>query len=299
MMAGGFIAASFAKEIWQLYLSQGLLVGLGLGSMFIPATAVLPQWFLKRRSLAQGLSSSGSGFVGLAFSLGTSAMIEQISLAWSLRITGILCLIGNGISTILMRDRNHIVKPPQLGFAIHLLRRYDCLLLLSWAFINLLGYMTILYSLSNYAVQVARLSQSQAGILTAVLNLGTGIGRPCIGLASDRLGRIEVAAGLTLFNGILVFTVWVPANNFGVLIFFAIVSGACIGTYWMVSKDLLSFSSSECADMQISDCRAALCRSCWSERGSFLSLAAMAHGCSTDDFRRSMLPWLIRSINSL
>ena len=241
LMSGGFVAASFAKEIWQLYLSQGLMVGLGIGSMFIPATAVLPQWFLKRRSLAQGLASSGSGFGGLAFSLGTDAMIRQISLGWALRITGILCLIGNGISTALMRDRNHIVKPPQLGFAVHLLRRYDCLLLLSWAFINLLGYMTILYSLSNYGVQVVGLSQSQAGILTAVLNLGTGFGRPAIGLISDRYGRLEVAAGLTLFNGIIVFAIWLPANNFGVLIFFAIVSGACLGTYWMVSGKILSF----------------------------------------------------------
>lgn len=86
MMAGGFIAASFAQQTWQLYLSQGVLVGFGMGAIFIPAIAVLPQWFLKRRSLAQGLASSGSGFGGLAFSLGTSAMIEQISLAWALRI---------------------------------------------------------------------------------------------------------------------------------------------------------------------------------------------------------------------
>ncbi len=137
-----------------------------------------------------------------------------------------------------MRDRNHIVNPPQLGFAVHLLRRYDCLLLLSWAFVNLFGYMVILYSISNYAVQVAGLSQMQAGILTAVLNLGTGFGRPCIGLASDRFGRIEVAAGLTLFNGIIVFAIWVPAIDYGVLLFFALLSGACLGTFWMASTVL-------------------------------------------------------------
>lgn len=222
MISGGYIAASFATEIWQLYLTQGVLVGLGIGSLFIPGIAVLPQWFLKRRSLAQGLASSGSGFGGLAFSLGTSAMIEQISLAWSLRITGILCFIGNGISTILVRDRNHIVKPPQLGFAKHLLQRYDCVLLLLWAFVHLMGYMVLLYSLSSYAVQVVGLSQSQAGILTAVLNLGTAFGRPCIGFASDKLGRIGIAACLTCFNGVICFAIWVPANSFGLLIFFAL-----------------------------------------------------------------------------
>jgi len=160
-------------------------------------------------------------------------MIEQISLPWSLRITGIIGLLGNVVGMLLVKDRNHIVKPPQLGFAIHLLRRYDCILLLAWGFVNLLGYMTILYSLSNYAVQVVGLTQGQAGILTAVLNLGTGCGRPVIGLASDRFGRLEVAATLTLSCGIAIFAIWVPANNYGVLIFYAILSGAMLGVYWM------------------------------------------------------------------
>lgn len=70
----------------------------------------VPQWFLKRRSLATGLTSCGSGFGGLAVSLGTTAMIEQISLAWSLRIIGLLGLVGNGVSTALIRDRNHLVS---------------------------------------------------------------------------------------------------------------------------------------------------------------------------------------------
>lgn len=205
----------------------------GLGSIFIPSIQVLPQWFLKRRSLAGGIASAGSGFGGLTFSLGTNAMIEQISLSWSLRITGILCLAGNLCGALLVRDRNAQVKPPQLGFATHLLRRYDCLLLLAWAFINLLGYMTILYSLSNYAVQIAGLSQSQASLLTAVLNLGTGFGRPAIGFISDYFGRIQVAATTTFACAVSVFAIWIPATSYGVLIFFALVSGAILGVYWM------------------------------------------------------------------
>lgn len=233
LFAGGFIAASFAKRIWHLYLTQGVLIGLGIGSLFIPSVQILPQWFLKRRSLAGGIASAGSGFGGLAFSLGTNAMIEQIGLAWALRITGIIALIGNVAATSLVRDRNHIVKPPQLGFATHLLRRYDCCLLLAWAFINILGYMVILYSVSNYAVQVVGLTQAQAGVLTAVLNLGTGIGRPLTGFASDRYGRIEVAAVLTLGCGLSVFAIWIPANHYGVLIFFSLLAGGILGVYWM------------------------------------------------------------------
>lgn len=206
-----------------------------MGALFIPSVQVIPQWFLKRRSLAGGIASAGSGFSGLAFSLGTSAMIENPSLGlpWALRVTGILMFAGNLVGTALIRDRNHLVKPPQLGFATHLLRRYDCMLLLAWAFVNLLGYMVILYSLSNYAVDIVGLTQSQASILTAVLNLGTGIGRPAIGLISDRFGRIQTAAVLTLACAVSVFAIWIPANSFGVLIFFAIVAGAILGVFWM------------------------------------------------------------------
>ena len=96
--------------------------------------------------------------------------------------------------------------------------------------------MILLYSLSSYGTQVVKLSQGQASILTAVLNLGTAFGRPCIGFASDRISRIGVAAVLTLFNGVIIFAIWLPSNSFGLLIFFALVSGATMGTFWMVRK---------------------------------------------------------------
>lgn len=280
MLSGGFIAASFASRVWHVYLSQGVLVGVGVGALFIPSVQVLPQWFLRRRSLAGGIASAGSGFVGLAFSLGTDAMIRQISLAWALRITGLIALVANAIGTALIRDRNALVKPPQLGFAVHLLRRYDCLLLLSWAFVNLLGYMVILYSLSSYAVQVAGLTQAQAGILTAVLNLGTGVGRPMIGFASDRFGRIQVAAVLTLACAILVFAVWIPATSYGVLIVFALFSGAILGTFWMVSHCQHVTSTSSLTSHV--DRRSVVRRSRWVERGSLFPLAAMANDRATN-----------------
>lgn len=233
LMSAGFIAASFATRPWHLYLSQGAAAGTGIGAIFIPSVQVVPQWFLRRRSLAGGLASAGSGFGGLAFALATDALIRRVSLAWALRVTGLVCLAANLAATMLIRDRNAAIKPPQLGFATHLLRRYDCLLLLAWAFTNVLGYIVILYSVSSHAVEVAGLTQKQAGGLTAVLNLGTGLGRPAAGLLSDRFGRVPVAAGITLGCSVSVFAVWVPATGFGVLVFFALVSGAILGVYWM------------------------------------------------------------------
>lgn len=235
LMSSGFIAASFAHLPWHLYFTQGALVGLGIGALFIPSVQVVPQWFDRRRSLAVGLASSGSGFGGLAFSFATDALIRNVSLAWALRVTGIVCFVGNALGTALIRNRNAQVKPHQLGCARHLLRRYDCLLLLAWAFTNVLGYIVILYSLSSYAVEVVGLTQKQAGLLTAMLNLGTGVGRPAIGLLSDRWGRVRVAGFITAGCAVLVFAAWVPAGSHAVLVFFSLASGVILGVYWMVS----------------------------------------------------------------
>ena len=99
----------------------------------------------------------------------------------------------------------------------------------------MLGYMILLYSLSNYAVAVG-LSQYQASVITALLNLGTAIGRPAVGFASDRLGRILVAGALPMVTGICCFCIWIPATSYGVLIFYALLAGSMIGTFWMVSN---------------------------------------------------------------
>ncbi|GAB7357104.1 hypothetical protein MBLNU459_g7909t2 [Dothideomycetes sp. NU459] len=235
--AFGFITASFATKIVDLYFTQGVMIGVGISFMFIPSVAILPQWFKKRRTLAQGISSAGSGIGGIIFSLGTHAMINGISLGWALRITGLICFAVNLSATLMLRDRNALVKPSQLGFATHLLKRYDVILLLSYSFINLMGYMILLYSLSNYAVSIG-LSQSQASIITALLNLGTTVGRPAIGFASDKLGRILIAGSLAMFTGICCFVIWIPATAYGVLIFYALLAGMTIGTFWMTIAPL-------------------------------------------------------------
>jgi nitrate/nitrite transporter NarK len=234
LQTAGFISASYANKIWHLYLSQGLLLGLGLGLIFVPCTPILSQWFEKKRSLAMGISSSGSGVGGLLFSFGIQAMIDSLSLAWSFRITAIICGVMNLLAVAFIRNRNAEIKPPQLGFDTKLLRRYNVFLLLAWGFLSMLGYITLLYSLPDFSGSIG-LSKTQAAAISAYLNLGTAIGRPAIGFVSDKLGRIEVAGVLTCFCGVTCFAIWIPAKDYAVAIVFAILSGAVVCVFWMVS----------------------------------------------------------------
>lgn len=187
----------------------------------------------KKRSLANGISAAGSGVGGIIFSLATGPLIQGIGHHWSLRVIGIIALGTNVVAAVLIRDRNATIRPVQLAIDRELLYRLDVGLLLAWAFLSMLGYITLLFSLSDYAFSIG-LNQSQAEQITAFLNLGTACGRPFLGMLSDRLGRIEVAGTATLICGILVLLIWLPASSFGVVVLFAIPVGAILGVYWVV-----------------------------------------------------------------
>lgn len=241
----GFVAASFATLIWHLYLTQGILVGFGVGFTYIPSIAILSQWFSQRRSLANGISAAGSGIGGLMFSLAVRAATSNISLAWALRITGLVSGFMNIMATIAIRSRNHIVQPSQLPFDRALLRRYDVILVLAWAFISMFGYIALLFSMSDFARSIG-LDDSQAATVTALLNLGTALGRPFIGVVSDHFGRIETTGIITLLCAISVFAIWIPATSYSVTIVFVVINGAILGVFWAVS-----FLLSSCACLRL------------------------------------------------
>lgn len=233
LQTAAYILASFSKKIWQLYLTQGVLVGIGLGFTWLPSLPVLSQWFEKKRSFANGITSAGSGIGGVIFSFATQRMIDSVGLGWSLRIIGLVSGFMNFLAAILLRSRNKIIKPTQHGFDLKLFRRYDVLLLLAWLFVGLFGYIVILYSYTDFAHGIG-LSKEKAAEMSGFLNLGTAIGRPLTGLLSDRYGRIETSGVLTFVCGISIFAIWIPDNSYGLTVFYAIFVGALLGVFWVV-----------------------------------------------------------------
>ncbi|KAF2751684.1 MFS general substrate transporter [Sporormia fimetaria CBS 119925] len=232
LQCAGYISGSFATRIWQLHLSQGVLIGAGIGCLFIPSLPVLSQWFVRRRSLANGISGAGSGIGGAAFAWGSEAIIQRFSIGWALRITGLIALVAQLGAIAVIRDRNHVIRPPQLGFDLTLLRRYEVILLLAWAFTSMLGYAVLLFSFSDFALSIG-LSRAQATDMIGLLNLGTAVGRPIIGVLSDRWSRIDTAGALTLLCGVSCFAFWVPSTSYGLTAFFVILGGAIFGVFWM------------------------------------------------------------------
>jgi MFS family permease len=225
------IAASFATQIWHLFLSQGVCFGVGMGFLFVGSVSIVPQYFTTKRSLANGIAAAGSGLGGLTYSLAAGAMLRTIGLAWTFRVLAIVAFTVNTTCALIIRDRNKIIGSSQSAFAAELFTRVEYLLLCAYAWFSMLAYVVLIFSLPNYGNAIG-LSASQASVIGALLNLGQALGRPPIGYFSDSLGRINMAGITTFLAGFFCFVLWVPANTYGVLIAYVLIGGTVAGTFW-------------------------------------------------------------------
>lgn len=228
------VSSSFATKTWHLFLAQGVCFGWGCSFLYVGSVGIVPQWFNKRRSFATAIAAAGSGLGGFAYSLGTEAMIREISLEWSFRITAIIAFSINTICTILMRDRNKEIVPNQHGFDLSLLKEYKLLLIIAWGWFSTLGYTIILFSLPDNALTIS-LTPSQGALCGALANLGMAIGRPTVGFFSDRVGRINMVLLATFLCAIFCLAIWTSANTYSVLLAFSILGGTVCGTFYAVS----------------------------------------------------------------
>ena len=56
---------SVSTKLWQIYLTQGVLFGIGVGHCIVPPIAMVATWFVKHRGLATGLGVGGTSIGGV------------------------------------------------------------------------------------------------------------------------------------------------------------------------------------------------------------------------------------------
>ena len=70
----GLFMTSLSVKYYQLFLSQGVCVGMGMGILYMPGLSVPSSYFERRKSLAVGIIASGAGSGGLFY----PAMVQQL-----------------------------------------------------------------------------------------------------------------------------------------------------------------------------------------------------------------------------
>ena len=66
VMVFGLMMVSLCHEFYQFFLAQAIVTGVGFGFCFMPASAIVPQWFSTHAPFAVGLATTGSSIGELA-----------------------------------------------------------------------------------------------------------------------------------------------------------------------------------------------------------------------------------------
>ena len=232
LVFAALFGASHATKIWHLFLSQGVCFGIGMGFLYLTSMAVLPPWFSTKRSLAIGIAASGSGLGGLIYNLGAGSAIQTLGVETTYRILAFCSLGANVVSSLLMKERKQArPETPQRTVNYRDLSHFEVFLLILWGVATEFGYVTLWYSLPNYASSIG-LNPQQGSVAGAIMNLGLVIGRPTVGYASDTFGRITISMVMTALCGFLCFAIWIPAHSYALLLVFAVLVGTVCGTFW-------------------------------------------------------------------
>ena len=109
---GGMFASAQATAYWQLFLTQGICIGVGNGCLFCPTMAVLSTYFAKRRSFAIGVAACGAATGGLVFPSMARELLPGVGFAWTLRAIGFIQLAALGVANWGLRTR---IPPRRAG----------------------------------------------------------------------------------------------------------------------------------------------------------------------------------------
>ncbi|XP_057570815.1 monocarboxylate transporter 7 isoform X1 [Hippopotamus amphibius kiboko] len=92
LVSAGMVAASFSRKVYHMYISIGVVSGLGYCFSFLPTVTILSQYFDKRRSVVTAVASTGECFAMFAFAPAITALKESIGWRSSLLFVGLLQL---------------------------------------------------------------------------------------------------------------------------------------------------------------------------------------------------------------
>jgi MFS family permease len=106
LMGAGLLLATFVREPWQLYLTQGVMVGGGSVCLgYSGHSLFLPNWFVRRRGLAISIAFSGVGVGSIVMLPWVQMLIDDGGWRGACRAMGLLILVLLVPLNLLLRRR--------------------------------------------------------------------------------------------------------------------------------------------------------------------------------------------------
>jgi len=240
-----YILASLAASnhsLTGLYLSYGVIGGLGMGMGYITPVATLVKWFPDKRGLMTGVAVCGYGFGALVMSPFAAREILAKGVPATFLTLGIVYFVGVVVAA------QFYANPPQ-GWTLagwqpktavskaagtydytvkEAIATWQFYLLWAMLFLNVSAGIMIISQASPMAQQMIRMTPVQAAGMVGVISIFNGLGRVFWAWVSDHIGRARVYFLLFLIQVLVFFSLPHISNVTVFSIAFAII-GLCYG----------------------------------------------------------------------
>jgi OFA family oxalate/formate antiporter-like MFS transporter len=240
--SGVMLAGHVGDNLVLLYLSYGVLGGIGLGLGYIVPLATLIKWFPDKRGMITGIAVAGFGAGALITAPLAQHLIAQFGVSQTFTILGLIYLLAVAGAGVLMRNPPEDYRPvgwqPQasqvgqrsgtphtLKEALHSWQWYG---LWGILFLNSVAGISIISQASPMAQELTGASAVASAGLVGIISIGNGAGRFLWAWFSDFAGRRRVFLMMFAAQAIL-FGVLSRVHSFGVLALLALLILLCYG----------------------------------------------------------------------
>ena len=200
---GVFLASFSANKLWWLYLSYGLIGGIGLGFGYIVPVAVLVKWFPDRRGLITGIAVGGFGAGALITAPVATRLIQNVGVLHTFGYLGIAYLIVTVVAGLFMQNPPDGWRPVgwaptasqtsqrskhdfTLGEALRTWQWYALWLLL---FLNTFAGISIISQEAPIFQELVGVSAVVAASMVGIASIGNAFGRVFWAWVSDLITR--------------------------------------------------------------------------------------------------------------
>jgi MFS family permease len=233
LIALGLMATSWATSLFAVYLSYGLLVGLGIALVYTPSIASVQPWFTTRRGLAGGIASSGVGAGTLLVPVLVAMAIGPMPWREAMQVLALGVLVLGLLSAALLRRAPAAPSSGSGGSASGLsLRETLRSPTFRWLYLATVLASPVMFIPFAHVSASARdlgLGEAFAVGLVGLIGVGSLVGRFAIGLLADRLGRAQTLVLMQLSMGAS-YVLWGAASGQGLLVVFALWFGLSYGS---------------------------------------------------------------------
>ncbi|MGN6463259.1 MAG: oxalate/formate MFS antiporter [Pseudolabrys sp.] len=213
----GWVASAYATSLTTLYLTYGLLCGIGTGIVYIGIIGLMVKWFPDRRGFATGMVAAGYGFGAIATTFPIDSMMKSAGHQHTLVVFGIGMGLVGAAAAMLMRspNANDVLPPAAVMVAKKDVAPQDMLKTrVFWLMFIMMSMMSTggLMVISNFAAfsrsfgvaDVMVWGFAALPLALTVDRITNGLTRPFFGWVSDRIGRENTMGIAFLFEGVAI-----------------------------------------------------------------------------------------------